>query len=193
MIKLILVSLECKLNMTFKSLKLEYSSQGITKLIFSNPKTKNGLLHLIRKAEFYGMLQKTLAKIDRASMANSIEVRVPFLKKKFVEKVLKTGVNIHSPMKQRKKVLYDLLIRSYENIRPEYNKKGFSIPLTNWIRKNYKNTFYEKLLDEKFCHTFGIENKKMEQMLNDHIAKKYDYKWPLFTFYCLAVWNDGKK
>ena len=41
MIKLILVSLECKLNMTFKSLKLEYSSQGITKLIFSNPKTKN--------------------------------------------------------------------------------------------------------------------------------------------------------
>ena len=49
------------------------------------------------------MLQKTLAKIDRASMANSIEVRVPFLKKNLVEKVVKTGVNIHSPMKQRKK------------------------------------------------------------------------------------------
>ena len=38
-------------------------------------------MHLIRKAEFYGMLQKTLAKLDRASMANSLEVRVPFSKK----------------------------------------------------------------------------------------------------------------
>ena len=159
---------------------------------YSNPKTKNGLLHLIRKAEFYGMLQKTLTKIDRASMANSIEVRVPFLKKNLVEKVVKTGVNIHCPMKQRKKILYDLLIKSYKNINPEYNKKGFSIPLSNWIRKNYKKAFFEKLLDKRFCNAFGIENKKMEQILNDHINNKYDYKWPLFTFYSLAVWDNFK-
>ena len=82
---------------------------------------------MIRKAEFYGMLQKTLAKIDRASMANSVEVRVPFLKKNLVEKVVKTGVNIHSPHETRKKILYELLIKSYKNIKPEYNKKGFSI------------------------------------------------------------------
>ena len=45
---------------------------------------------------------------------------------------------------------------------------------------------------KSFCNAFGIENKKMEQILNDHIVKKYDYKWPLFTFYSLAVWNDVK-
>ena len=54
MIKLILVFLECKLNMTFKSLKLEYSKQGVTKLIFSNHKTKNAfnteMILEIRKA-----------------------------------------------------------------------------------------------------------------------------------------------
>ena len=72
---------------------------------YSNPKTKNGLLHLIRKAEFYGMLQKTLAKIDRASMANSIEVRVPFLKKNLVEKVIKTGVDSLSHETKKKNSL----------------------------------------------------------------------------------------
>ena len=147
---------------------------------------------MIRKVEFYGMLQKTLAKIDRASMANSVEVRVPFLKKKLIEKVIRTGIETHSPLKKRKKILYDLLIKSFRNIKPEYNKKGFSIPLTNWIREHYKSLFYEKLLDKNFCHSFGIENNKMEQVLNDHINGKYDYKWPLFAFYSLSVWNNAK-
>ncbi len=95
-------------------------------------------------------------------------------------------------MKQRKKILYDLLIESFRNIKPEFNKKGFSIPLKNWIIKDYRNTFCEKLLDEKFCLSFGIEIKKMEELINDHINQKNDYKWPLFTLYSLAVWNNAK-
>ena len=159
---------------------------------YSNPKTKNELLHMIREAEFYGMLQKTLAKVDRASMANSIEVRVPFLKKNLVEKVVGTGVEVHSPIEKRKKILYSLLIKSFRNINPDYDKKGFSIPMKNWIRKKYRGEFYEKLLDENFCYSFGIENKKMEEVLNSHINGKQDFKWPLFTLYSLSVWNNAK-
>ena len=32
----------------------------------------------------------------------------------------------------------------------------------------------------------------MEEIINDHINQKNDYKWPLFTLYSLAVWNDAK-
>ncbi len=159
---------------------------------YSNPKTKNELLHMIREAEFYGMLQKTLTKVDRASMANSIEVRVPFLKKDFVEKVVKMGISVHSPMEKRKKILYDLLIKSFPNIKPQPNKKGFSIPLSSWIRKKFKTQFYEKLLDKNFCNSYGINIKKMEMTLNEHVSNKYDYKWPLFTLYSLSVWNDSR-
>ena len=39
--------------------------------------------------EFYGMMQKTLKKVDNASMANGLEVRLPIFKKTFIESSMK--------------------------------------------------------------------------------------------------------
>ena len=156
---------------------------------YSNPRDRDKLLHLIRRAEFYGMLQKTLAKVDRASMAHSLEVRVPFLKKTMIEKVVAMGINAHQPMKERKFILYKLLQRSFPEIQPEKTKKGFSVPLTGWIRTAFKEPFYQTLLDNEFCQSYGIEKKSMENMLNVHVAGQKDLKWPLFTLYSLAVWT----
>ena len=160
---------------------------------YSKPREIDELLHLIRRAEFYGMLQKTLAKVDRASMAHSLEVRVPFLKKTMIEKVTNMGVNVHQPMTERKKILYTLLQNSFPMIEPEKSKKGFSIPLTGWIRTAFKDPFYQTLLDNKFCQSYGIEKKTMENMLTLHVAGHKDLKWPLFSLYSLAVWaREGR-
>ena len=156
---------------------------------YSNPRNKDELLHLIRRAEFYGMLQKTLTKVDRSSMAHSLEVRVPFLKKTMIEKVVTMGINVHQPMKERKKILYKLLQNSFPKIQPEKRKKGFSIPLTAWIRTAFKEPFYQTLLDNQFCQSYGIEKKTMENMLDLHVAGEQDLKWPLFSLYSLAVWT----
>ena len=83
-------------------------------------------------------------------------------------------------------------MKSFKNIKPEIRKKGFSIPLTKWIKTDYKNVFYEKLLDKTFCQTFDIETKKMEELLTSHINGGYDYKWSLFSLYGLSVWNDAR-
>ena len=160
---------------------------------YCNPKTKNELLHTIREAEFNGMLQRTLAKMDRASMANSLEIRVPFLKKSLIEKIIKTGIDVHSPMLKRKKMLYRLLKKSYANIKPEKDKKGFTVPLREWIRTYYKENFYEKLLDKNFCQSFGINTKIMENILEKHCNNSADYKWPLFSLYSLSIWNNARE
>ena len=50
-------------------------------------------------------------------------------------------------------------------------------------KKKFKTQFYEKLLDKNFCNSYGINIKKMEMTLNEHVSNKYDYKWPLFTLF----------
>ena len=83
-------------------------------------------------------------------------------------------------------------MKSFQDIKPEVSKKGFSIPLKKWIKTGYKNMFYEKLLDKNFCQTFDIETKKIEEILNNHVIGNYDYKWSLFSLYGLSVWNDAR-
>ena len=159
---------------------------------YSLPKTRNELLFLIRKAEFYGMLQKTLLKVDRISMAHSLEVRVPFLKKSLIENVIKMGITIHSPIQNRKKLLQQLLQRHYPKIRHEKNKKGFLIPLTKWIKEGYKDIFYDALLDRNFCDSFGLSRRMIEKNLDLHVKGIIDLKWTLFSLYSLSVWNTNQ-
>jgi len=157
---------------------------------YSNPPSQKELLYFIRKAEFYGMLQKTLAKVDRASMAHGLEVRVPFLKKSFLEKILKMDISIHNPLQQRKKLLFQLLNKCYPTVIPTKAKMGFSISLANWIIKDYQEPFRDKLLDQSFCENYGFDKTAIEQMLGTHISGQKDYKWPLFSLYSLSVWNE---
>ena len=107
---------------------------------YDKPKDKNELLSYIRKAEFYGMLQKTLKKVDRASMAHGLEVRVPFLNKKFIESILEINISSHQPTQTRKKILIQLLNKLYPNISSPKQKLGFTIPLSDWIKKDFQKS-----------------------------------------------------
>jgi asparagine synthase (glutamine-hydrolysing) len=156
---------------------------------YTNPASQEELLYNTRKAEFYGMLQKTLTKVDKASMAHGLEVRVPLLKKSLVEDILRMGIRIHQPMQGRKRILYSLLDKCYPFIPPEKTKKGFSISLSNWLKKNYQKPFRQVLLDQNYCDTFGFDKNAIKSMLVSHNSNHQDLQWPLFSLYSLAIWN----
>ncbi len=156
---------------------------------YKRPKSQEELLYHIRRAEFYGMLQKTLLKVDRASMAHSLEVRVPFLKKTVIEAVCSLGISVHEPMKTRKKLLYKLLQSNFPTIEHEKQKKGFSIPLAQWIRTSYKDMFYDALLEKNFYENFGMDRLELEKIIDTHVKGHLDLKWLLFNLYSLSIWN----
>ena len=108
--------------------------------------------------------------------------------------IFRINVSDHQPLVNRKKLLYQLLQKSYPKILPGKIKKGFSIPLSSWIRTSYHKPFKEKLLDQSFYQSFGFNKTAIEDLFSQHISQKWDYKWPLFTLYSLAIWNqEGRK
>ncbi|MFC5195470.1 asparagine synthase (glutamine-hydrolyzing) [Bizionia hallyeonensis] len=151
---------------------------------YENTKDIRTLLQHMRHAEFYGMMQKTLRKVDLASMENSLEVRVPFLDKQMIEASLQIDPLASYGEYKRKQVLKNVLHQRIPSIPEEQVKKGFSIPLTGWFRNDLKPLITERLLDADLT-TFGFERDAIESMLQTHSSKQADLKWPLFTLYAL--------
>jgi asparagine synthase (glutamine-hydrolysing) len=146
------------------------------------------LMVRMRKAEFYGMMQKTLRKLDLAGMQNSLEVRVPFLQKKTIEAALQIDPLLNIKNQGRKRILEQLLVKQVPSVKPTETKKGFSIPLRSWITGDLKSIFKESLNSLSHKHSF-FNPSGLNQMFQTHTNGKEDLKWPLFTLYALQCQN----
>jgi len=101
-----------------------------------------------------------LTKVDLMSMANSLEVRVPFLDHELVEYVFSLSDKDKIDGSIQKKILQD----TFRDILPEelYNrpKKGFEVPLLKWFRNDMKTIIVDDLLQDEFITTQGIFDPK---------------------------------
>ena len=161
--------------------------------LFPHNISKRHLASQIRKAEYYGMMQKTLLKVDRASMANSLEVRIPFLKKTMIEAALTIDPWLSLKGKKRKRLLIDLIKQKYPQNNISTVKRGFSISLATWIREGLREPIADVILSNNHSDDFGFKHKMISKMLDDHLNNKMSYHWPLFTIYSLYKWNESRK
>ena len=158
---------------------------------YEDATTTQGVLGKMRKAEFYGMMQKTLLKVDRASMSNSLEIRVPFLKKSFIEASLKVDPMLSYGPDKKKALLKQLLRSHFPQAPIDNRKRGFSVPLEKWMREGLQTPFRRILLENRRIHEdFNINDKALSALLEEHLAVRRDNKWPLFTIYSLFRWKE---
>ncbi|MCU0383804.1 MAG: asparagine synthase (glutamine-hydrolyzing) [Cyclobacteriaceae bacterium] len=99
-----------------------------------------------------------LAKVDFMSMANALEVRVPFLDYRFVDYVFSLPSSFKINKNLRKRVLQD----AFRDVLPEelYNrpKKGFEVPLLNWLKNDLRYLLDNDLLSKATIESQGIFN-----------------------------------
>jgi asparagine synthase (glutamine-hydrolysing) len=99
-----------------------------------------------------------LPKVDLMSMANSLEVRTPFLDYRVVDFAFSIPAEFKIDKKRRKKILID----SFSDLLPSEvlnrPKKGFEIPLLGWFKKELKPIIENELLSEDFINQQNIFN-----------------------------------
>ncbi|MCE7863078.1 MAG: asparagine synthase (glutamine-hydrolyzing) [Bacteroidetes bacterium CHB5] len=127
-----------------------------------------------------------LTKVDSMSMANSLEVRVPFLDYRVVDFVFNLPDDFKINRSIRKRILQD----TFRDALPAelYNrpKKGFEVPLLSWLRKELVPMVNE-LLSEKTITEQGIFNyseiKKLKSQLNSSNPQDVHARlWALLVF-----------
>ena len=99
-----------------------------------------------------------LIKVDRMSMCQSLEVRVPFLDSKLVDFSFSIPSNYKIDLKDRKKILKE----TFQNLLPpellNRDKKGFEVPLLKWFKTDLRSLIVDDLLSDSFIEEQNIFN-----------------------------------
>ena len=132
-----------------------------------------------------------LFKVDRASMANSLETRAPFLDKDLYEFSL--GLSIDQKIKKSKGkiILRDLLKKKLPYNLIDIPKAGFSIPIGRWIRKPLLE-WSENLLSKKNIEKSGLLNfENIDKIWSDH-KKGIDNSSLIWSILVFQQWLLGR-
>jgi asparagine synthase (glutamine-hydrolysing) len=127
-----------------------------------------------------------LVKVDRATMAHSLEARAPFLDPKIME----FAASLPPQFKLRGFEKKHLLKRSQVGTVPtrtlSRRKLGFNAPISRWIAGPMLPVAREILYDPSLATWF--RRSKIESLLDEHVAMKRDNGYRLFGLICFGLW-----
>lgn len=149
------------------------------------------LLELVKEMLYldtkYYLPGDILTKIDRASMASSLEVRSPFLDHNVVEKAWQLPLNSKLYGKKGKLVLRNILARYVPPHLFERPKMGFGIPLDDWLRGPLKEWAYDLIdYNRTSCEIFN--QKVLDKYWREHLNKERNWQYPLWSVLILLDW-----
>ena len=131
-----------------------------------------------------------LVKVDRMSMANSLEVRAPILDYKLVE----FAAQIPSKFKfndGEKKYILKEIFKPFLTDDILYRKKmGFSVPLAEWLRGEIKDIAQDCLFNRETGLVDYLKPEVMHNMWQQHQDKTIDYSAPLWSMLMFQMWWD---
>jgi len=112
-----------------------------------------------------------LTKVDRASMANSLEVRIPFLDYKLVE----WGVGLNEKLNLKGKKVKQVLVSSLKGLVPKLiidrDKMGFTSPLDEWIRQIPQKTLEKRILSKALVSQNIFNISELKALIGKHQSR----------------------
>ena len=143
------------------------------------------LLYLDSKTYLPGDI---LTKVDRMSMAVSLEARTPLLDHKLIEFVTR----IPSSLKLKGLETKHIFKRAVRGLVPDEildrPKQGFGVPIQEWINRQLRERIHEILMSQKFRERGIVNMDYVALLLEEHERNRRDHSSTLWALYVLELW-----
>jgi len=131
-----------------------------------------------------------LTKVDRMSMANSLEVRCPILDHEFVGWV--AGLPIHYKFRNGTRKFMFKKLAERLGIPPQLlhrRKQGFSLPLVHWMREELKDGLLQILLEPRTLQRGYFEPQAIRTIMDEHFRRRRDRAGVLWMLLVFELWH----
>ena len=130
-----------------------------------------------------------LLKADRMSMANSLELRVPFLDKKMLELSTRIPSRYRAANETTKIALRGAAIKQLPERTANKKKLGFPVPLNDWLREDKYYNKVKAAFQSDIAEKFFVTSELMK-LLDDHKSGKALNMQKIWSFYTFILWYE---
>ena len=161
--------------------------QDLTKPYYEKVKDKDEVTKMQYIDFNFWLIGDILTKADKMSMANSLEVRVPFLDRPLIDYALGLPTEFKTDKNTTKKIFRDIASEVLEDKVSTKKKLGFPVPIRVWLKEDetYESIRKVFMQDNKF-----FNQKAILKILDDHKKGKSDNSRKIWTIYVFLIWYE---
>jgi asparagine synthase (glutamine-hydrolysing) len=130
-----------------------------------------------------------LTKVDRMTMAASLEARVPLLDHELIEYVQKIPAHLKLKGAETKYIFKKALEGIVPNEILYREKQGFGVPINEWINAQLKDRIRETLTEKRTMERGFFEAKYIKTLLEEHRVNRRDHSYSLWILWMLELWH----
>ena len=157
--------------------------------VFSQTDAVHPLDRMLYADTHFYLPNDMLTKVDRMSMAHSLEVRVPFLDHQLVEFAASLPPNLKlNNFLYGKYALKKMLHRHMPEVPVGRKKQGFNIPKGIWFRGELRDFILDHLSTQQINRMGFFKPEKVSQLINEHIAEVKDNSHQIWGLLYLSLW-----
>ena len=136
------------------------------------------------------MTDDVLVKVDRMSMAHSLEVRSPLLDHRILEFAAALPASLKMSANRGKLPLRGLAARRLPAELRSLPKRGFSIPAARWLREDLRPLAERQLFDSDRCFSNLLDATRVRQLWREHLSGSRDHSVFIWGLIMLGLWEE---